>query len=248
MRFLLLSLALAAVLLPAPGRAADPASRRFAATGFDAVELVGPDDVRIVPGGGFDVTATGEARALDALDISVRDHRLRIARKSGNYHDHGATITVTMPRLASAKLTGSGDLTAERFDQDRFEGVLTGSGDLRINALRVGQGTFVLTGSGDLDLDAVTATSLDLTVRGSGDLDAAGAARTAKIAMVGSGDIDARRLSVGDADISLAGSGDIHAFATRRASVAANGAGDVTVTGHPRCSVSGANARDVTCG
>src|SRR4051812_36291171 len=88
------------------------ATRNFAANGFTAVELRGSDDVDVKTGTNFSVTAQGDPKVLDQLDIRVVDGTLRVGRKESKnewfHNDRGAQIHVVMPRLTSAAVGGSG--------------------------------------------------------------------------------------------------------------------------------------------
>lgn len=210
------------------GRAA--ASRSYDAAGFTGVELRGSDDVDVAVGEGFAVRAEGDARALDRLDIRVVGDRLRIARRNdGNWfsNDGSAHVYVTMPRITSAGVSGSGDMTVAR-----AEGVFSGA----------------ISGSGNLRLTEVAAESADLAISGSGDLSAAGRTGQLRASIAGSGDIDAEGLTATGADVSIAGSGDVRATVNGNASVSIVGSGDADLGRGARCSVSAAGSGSARCG
>ena len=164
-------------------------TRRFAATGFDAVALKGSDNVTVRVGPAFAVSATGDTSVLDRLDIAVRNGTLEIGRKreswGWNGNGRGAAVTVTLPALKAASLFGSGDMTVDRAQAPAFSASLAGSGDL--------------------DIGRVEAERLDLSLAGSGDLKLAGRAQSADMSIAGSGDIDAGGLSAETAALPIAG-------------------------------------------
>jgi hypothetical protein len=204
-------------------------TRNFAASGFTGVELRGPDDVDVKTGANFSVTAEGDSKVLDQLDIRVVDGRLRVGRKdSGTWFnsDHGARIRVVMPKLTAAAVSGSGDLTADRAEGD-FGGAVAGSGDLTIADLRAG--------------------NADLSIAGSGDMSVAGTASKLSAAIAGSGDIDARRLTATSADVSIAGSGGLQGTVKGPASVSIVGSGNVELGGGAKCSVSAMGSGEARC-
>ena len=45
---------------------------------------------------------------------------------------HPVKLTVTVPRLSSAEIAGSGDISVDKVSGDSFEGGIAGSGNLRI--------------------------------------------------------------------------------------------------------------------
>jgi len=56
------------------------ATRSFAASDFTGVEVRGSDDVDVKTGQKFAVTAEGDAKVLDQLDIRVVNGTLRVGR------------------------------------------------------------------------------------------------------------------------------------------------------------------------
>ncbi|TGX54700.1 DUF2807 domain-containing protein [Sphingomonas gei] len=204
------------------------ATRSFAASGFTKVDLRGPDDVDVKTGTNFAVTAEGDSKVLDQLDIRVVDGALRVARKDGNWvgNDRGARVHVVMPKLGAATLGGSGDLTIDRAEGD-FHAAAAGSGNLTIADLRAG--------------------SADLSLAGSGDLTVAGSASKLSVSVAGSGDIDAKRLTAASADISIAGSGNVFGTVKGPASVSILGSGDAELGGGAKCSVNALGSGEAHC-
>ena len=209
-------------------------TRSFDLKGFESVSLKGSDDVRVLTGPSFAVSASGRQKILDDLDIRVEDGVLVVTRKDRkgwhigwNDDDQGAVVTVTMPTLRSASLMGSGDLSVDSTAEDKFAASLAGSGDLSIANAR--------------------AADTNLTLAGSGDLTAKGKAATLAINLAGSGDLDTSGLESQTVSVSLAGSGDVKAHATSKASVSIVGSGDVTVTGTKDCAISKTGSGDAVC-
>jgi hypothetical protein len=206
------------------------ATRSFAASGFTGVELQGPDDVNVTTGQKFSVTAEGDPKVLDLLDIRVVDGALRVGRKDSKdrwfSNDHGARVHVVMPKLTSAAVSGSGDLKADRAEGD-FNGAIAGSGDLTVVDLR--------------------ANAVDLSVAGSGDLNVAGSASKLSASVAGSGNIEAQRLAVASADVSIAGSGNVHGTVKGPASVSIVGSGDAELGGGAKCSVTSVGSGEARC-
>ena len=238
MRLLLLAALLPATACHASwekeGGAAQPsgkeATRSFAAAGFTGVDLRGPDDVDVRTGANFAVTAQGDSAILDDLRIEVVDGTLRVGRKDkgGRWFsgDHGVKVHVVMPRLASASVSGSGDLTA-----DKAEGAFKGA----------------IAGSGNLDIAALRASDADLSIAGSGDMTVAGSAERLSASVAGSGDIDAAGLTATGASVSVLGSGNVRAVVKGGASVSIAGSGDVELTGGAKCSVSAVGSGEAHC-
>lgn len=207
-------------------------SRDYAMSGFSAVDLRGSDDVEVRVGPAFSVRAQGPAKELDKLEITRSGDTLRIGRKRTvgmNWSDgEGVKVFVTMPSVRGASVSGSGDMTVDRVEGERFAGGVAGSGSLAVGAMRAGD--------------------VSLSVAGSGDLVGAGTARTLKMEIAGSGDIDARQLTASEARVSIAGSGNARAVVNGPARISIAGSGDVELGGSPRCTTSKVGSGEVRCG
>ncbi|RYY26292.1 MAG: DUF2807 domain-containing protein [Sphingomonadales bacterium] len=206
------------------------ATRTYAATGFTGVDLRGSDDVEVKMGATFSVTAEGDPKMLDQLEIQVVDGTLRVGRKdhSGKWfdNDHDVKVRVVMPKLAKASVGGSGNLTIERAEGDVSASV-SGSGNLDIADLRGGLST--------------------LSVAGSGDLNAKGATEKLAASIAGSGDIDAGGLTANSAEVSIAGSGNMKGIVKGGAAVNIVGSGDVELTGGAKCAINTVGSGEVRC-
>lgn len=222
-----------AVMMSAPACAADaPATtRRFDVTGFRQIDLRGSDNVVVRVGPAFSVTATGPSDRLETLTATLRGDTLRIGHeKTNGWGLRGgkvATVTVTLPALTGASVSGSGDMRIAPFRTPRFAGAVAGSGNLALDRLETEQA--------------------DLSIAGSGNLRVAGHAARASLSIAGSGDLDAGTFDTTALSASVAGSGDLISRATGTASASVVGSGDITVRGPARCTVSKAGSGAVHC-
>ncbi len=220
----------AALLATAAGASA--AERSFPVSGFDRVNASGSEDVTITTGKAASVVATGPSERLDHLDIRVEGGVLKIGHKGNNWgwgvNNDKTRITVTMPSLKGLRLSGSGDVTADKGSGPNFSVEVSGSGDVRIGS--------------------IDATEVALSTNGSGDIAAAGRCANLRVSISGSGDMALEGLSCANADIRIAGSGDVAASASTTAKVSVAGSGDVRIKGGARCSISKAGSGDVSCG
>jgi hypothetical protein len=207
-------------------------ARTYAVAGFTGVELKGSDDAEVRVGGPFSVRAQGPADMLDELRIEKDGDTLKIGRKSNRFGWGGGgrdvKIFVTMPKIASAGIAGSGDMTIDRVEGSSFSGETSGSGALSI--------------------DRMTVDSADLSVAGSGSITASGAAKRVSLSTAGSGNIDAGGLTADAAEVSTTGSGDIKATVNGRATVSMTGSGDVDLGGGATCDVSKTGSGEARCG
>jgi putative autotransporter adhesin-like protein len=215
--------------------AGPPVQRDFPVAGaFDKIALTGSPDVVVTVGGAASVRAEGEADQLDRLEIVNQNGQLRIGLREGSGgwfswgHHRGIIVHVTLPALAAAAITGSGDMRIDRVQGQAFAGSVGGSGDLTIATMASDQASF--------------------TVTGSGDINAAGHARQVNLSVVGSGDLRLAQLETAAATVAVAGSGDVGIRATQTAAIELHGSGDVTVTGPAHCTISKTGSGDVHCG
>ncbi len=215
-----------------PAQTGPAATRSFTVGSFNAVSLNGSDNVRIVRGPTMSVTATGPKRVLDLLDIRIDRNTLQIDRKSGRMSwswdsDDGAVITVTMPAITAASVSGSGDMIVDRADGDSFSAAVDGSGNLKVASVSVKRAQLAAGGSGSL---TITGTATDTAM-----------------AAEGSGNINARGLASEQATIAAEGSGDVDATVRRRATIAVNGSGNVDVAGTENCTIVKEGSGDARC-
>ncbi|NJS15497.1 MAG: DUF2807 domain-containing protein [Sphingopyxis sp.] len=215
----------------AEGKSGPDGSRSFAVADFTGIDLAGSDNVVVTRGAKFSVVATGPQKILDKLEIRVEGGKLVVSRKSSMMSwnsDNVATIAVTLPRLDSAEVSGSGQMTVDTAEGDSVD--------------------LVLSGSGDLDVANVTTKALDIALAGSGDLTVkSGKADRGDVSLAGSGDIDIAGVTLATADIALAGSGDVTATATATADVSLVGSGDVRLGGGAKCDSSELGSGTVSC-
>jgi hypothetical protein len=208
------------------------AQRSFAATNFSDVDLRGSDNVDVRVGTGFSVRAEGPSAELDQLKIEKVGQTLRIGRIDGHgfqWGSHkGVTVYVTMPRIAAASISGSGDMTVDRVDGQSFKGDSAGSGNLDIATLNVQSGDFSIAGSGGMKLK--------------------GSARQLGVSIAGSGDVDAGGLKAEGAKVSVAGSGGVKADVTGPAEVTMMGSGEVDLGPGAKCSTTKMGSGDIHCG
>jgi hypothetical protein len=205
-------------------------SRSFALSGFDQVALSGSDDVEVVVGPTFSVSATGPQAVLDRLDIRVDGSSLKIGRKpSMGWHwgGKGAVIRVTMPAISGAAVAGSGDMKVDKAEGKSFSANVAGSGDLSVGAIKVDAFKAGIAGSGSSSFNGVT--------------------NTADMSILGSGSLEGRDLTATTASLSIAGSGDATLRVTGSASGSVAGSGDINITGTDKCTISKMGSGEVRC-
>lgn len=199
---------------------------------FASVSIMGPQDVDILYGDSFAVTASGTADSLRQFEAVIEDGGLVIRPRDGQsatiWDDvEDVTFTVTMPRITSVAVAGSGDVTVERVAVDSFAARIDGSGTLVI---------------GQIDADNAT-----FTVAGSGDLDASGRVQKVSVDIGGSGEFHAEGLTGTEATVAIAGSGEVDLTVLEQAAVSITGSGEVDIFGPGVCSVTRMGGGEVRC-
>ena len=201
---------------------------------FQKIEVAGAYEVDVRTGGGPTVAARGPEKGIERLVVEVKGDTLMIyPRKErgmnfGWSSDEPVQLTVTVPALRGASITGSGGMRIDRVRGDSFEGEIGGSGDLEVGIIEV--------------------QTLSLGIAGSGEARAgAGRAREAQYEIAGSGDIQAGKVNADTARVSIAGSGNVAAHATKTAAVEIAGSGDVELSGGAKCTVDKVGSGDVRC-
>lgn len=225
------------LLVPLIAIAATPAAaatKDFGATSFERVRVEGPFEVRIVAGRSPSAKASGDARVLDRLDVSVTGSTLTV-RMGGegwqNLRSDGGgpgVVTLATPRLAAIAISGGGRVTATAMSAPRVDLAVTGAGTLAVSGIDTDQFVAQLVGTGTIT--------------------AAGRAARARLSANGAGAIDAAALNANDLTVRLEGASDLRAAARYTANVSSTGLGRVVVSGNPKCVVRAPGGAPVQCG
>ena len=205
-------------------------SRSYPASGFLAVDLAAVDDVVVRTGGAFAVRAEGDPAFLDKLRITREGGVLHVGRlPEPSTRPGGVVVYVTMPAIARASLSGTGNLTVNSVFGSAFTLDSSGTGSARIDKLSLDQARVNLSGTGDVTLGVGSVRMLIAKVSGTGAL-------------------DARRLSTASASIDASGTGDVRALVNGPVMVTTDGTGNIDVGGSARCTVSNHGTGRVRCG
>jgi hypothetical protein len=237
--FVLVGVAYAGLRAQAGNGAAGPGSRLVATerrplgAAVDSVELSGPLNLTLRQGPSAALEVRGEQRLLPNVGTTTDGRLLRIGPRGILLrHRQPIEVLVTLPALASLRISGSGEHTASGFAGERVELALEGSGNLRFNG-RYRDIDAALHGSGALDVTGGSSDRVKAESEGSGTLTLVGSSRTLEAVLRGSGDLDARHLHTDDATLSLTGSGSAAILARRRVQVSLAGSADAVVHGNP---------------
>jgi hypothetical protein len=189
-------------------------------SGFNAINIAGPFDVKITQGTTESVKVEAPADAMDHILTEVNNGVLKIYSKHDYFHwgdlfgHKKILVYVTIRDVNAINISGSGDAY--------FKDGLTA------NSLRLS-----ISGSGDMT-GRVEVKTLESSISGSGDMKLAGKAETSTVKVVGSGDFTARDLLTINSSVRVSGSGDAEINASEKVDAAVNGSGDVHYTGAAR--------------
>lgn len=202
-------LLMAAHIAAAQGQARELAS-------FNRINLAIGAQLYLEPGERQSFSIEGEEELLSHLMTEVEDGELEIkmdrAWQNRNL-ESTPIIRITLPQLEALKVTGSGNVRAQRpFPSAELELAVTGSGDISM----------------PIDTD-----ELALSITGSGNMDLEGQAEDATIKITGSGELNGEELSVQSCDIKISGSGNCRIRAEESIEARISGSGTVYYSGSP---------------
>jgi Putative auto-transporter adhesin, head GIN domain len=164
-------------------------NRTVSNTNFTEIRVEGSMNVSIKQGDSVKIVAKDFANLLPYLETRIVGNTLVI-----DYRDHSwisnsvGEVTVTMPKLSSVELSGSGNIGtigSFRFDDlsllisgsgnfsfagsaKNMNAKITGSGNIRTFDMPTENATVKITGSGDMQVNVTRL--LDATITGSGDI------------------------------------------------------------------------------
>lgn len=187
----------------------------------------------LVTGKPASARASGDAQALDRLDLRVE----------------GRTLVVRPLRAQSGFAgTRTGPLSIAVATPALDTALLIGSGTLDIDRLRARRVVLSVEGSGRVAARGIEADHVDLAVAGSGRIEAAGSARTAAAIARGVAGIAAADLRVADLTLIAETASPVELSASRSARVTASGSGPVEIRGTAACEVRQTGVGAVACG
>jgi hypothetical protein len=188
----------------------------FQTSDYDKISGRNSLDIILVEGKEGTITVEAESNIMQHLEVEVKGDRLEIGIEDGyNINTRkGIQITVTVEKISSLNMAGSGDITST---------IKLKSRNMNIS----------VAGSGDISVD-VESEKLQVNIAGSGDVKLSGRTEYLDASVAGSGDISAFNLKANNVDASIAGSGDVSVYCTGgelQASIV--GSGDLRYKGAP---------------
>jgi Putative auto-transporter adhesin, head GIN domain len=136
---------------------------------FDAVELAGTNEMTVRVGQPQEVVVRADDNLLDAVATEVRAGVLVVSDRQDFSARTPMSVTVTVPALRSATLSGTGELTVTGVAARTFTARLPGTGTLRADG-RADRLDATAAGTGSLMLTGLRATHATATVEGTGSV------------------------------------------------------------------------------
>lgn len=175
---------------------------------FDAIALSGGyDHVYLKEGDAESVTLKVSGTNPDNIETEVKNGKLGIRTKKGNFRNLRAEITITYRNLHKIANSGSSNIeTLTPIKTREFEYSSSGSGDF---------------------IAVLDVQDLDIALSGSSNLELSGQARSQEISISGSANVKARSLKGDSASVAISGSGNVLLGVTGPVKTAVSGSGSV---------------------
>ncbi len=190
-------------------------------SGFHALDVGGPFDVRLTQGSTESVKVEAPADVIGKITTEVSGGVLKVYNKHSEafhwndaFHHRKILVYVTVKDINSISVSGSGDVSfSEGIHADRLNLHVSGSGD--VNGL-------------------LEVKDLEASISGSGDIKLSGHAENSQVRVTGSGDYSARDLHTSNTSVHISGSGDASVYASSKIDASISGSGDVRYSGNPK--------------
>jgi hypothetical protein len=227
-RTLLLSAAALTVLVATTGCSllAGPATtQERAVASVTGVRLETSGTLSITPGDTPALTVTAGSAVVGQLTSDVVDGVLVLGLTDRGSSLGDVRYALTLPRLDSLVVTGSGRAVVESVPSDSLSITVDGSGDVEVSGLAVDELDIELTGSGTVEAEGHS-TVQAVRLEGSGDYAAISLdTRRATVTVSGSGNADVR--VTGSLTAIVEGSGDIRHRGGAEVTSSVEGSGEV---------------------
>jgi hypothetical protein len=185
---------------------------------FNAVVLAFSGDVFIKQGSPQKVEIEADKGSMEIIETKVDNSRLLLKCRNGNWRNLGkVNVYITMPKISSLSVSGSGDMKCESSVQTNGINLeVSGSGSVSVPKLESPEVSAVITGSGDI------------TLAGSNN-----AQSNLEVTITGSGSFKAEELPVDKAHVNITGSGSARIHVLKELETNITGSGNVLYKGNP---------------
>jgi hypothetical protein len=206
-----------------------PAEETRTVPEFTALDVGNTIEATVAPGSGYSLKLRGDDNLLPLVVSEVRDARLTV-RLKGNTSVRtklGLKVTVTAPKITSARASGASSIQTTAAGAERFEASADGTSRVIIEGLE-SQG-------------------LALEASGASQVSASGTTRTLKIELSGASQVHAGKLATTTAEVDLSGASSGTIRATESIQGDLTGASRLRILGTPAkeaVTISGASQVD----
>jgi hypothetical protein len=210
-------------------------SENRAVSDFNRVELLGSGDVILTQGDAEALKVEAEDNLLTYLRTEVRDHTLYLGLtdKDGQaviFPTRPIKYYVSLKTIAGLKLSGSGNMDAQKLSAETLALDITGSGNIHLGALNAQAVQSTISGSGKCELGQGTVPAQRVEISGSGNYRSENlAGQTVAVRITGSGAATVWAESTLEAQVT--GSGDVHYYGTPQVTQQVTGSGRVQAEG-----------------
>lgn len=148
------------------------ATEQRSISNFTTVKAFGSNNVFITQGPGFNVEIKGYGNLLPYFETTVSGGVLELKYKNNvRVRNDNIEIYITMPQLAGLSLYGSGNIacTGNFTGNTSFEATVYGSGDITVQKGDAQRFKGIISGSGSIKAFGFFADDADITISGSGN-------------------------------------------------------------------------------
>ena len=219
-------------------------------SGIDGIVLLGSGNVDIVHGNKEEVIVHAPADLVPYLLTEVKDGTLLIGKRKKGWKksirlNDNVHYEVTVKSIDHVKISGSGNLDADKLTGNNTNIKISGSGNIDIEKVNGTQVYTTVSGSGDINIDDLKSNVLGVTINGSGDIEIDGSVSELDVTISGSGDFNGDDLNADDASIDVYGSGDAVFGCNDTLKANITGSGDVVYHGNPSVNTKTKGSGDV---
>lgn len=136
---------------------------------FTRVECAGSANITIETGARQSVVVETDDDILPLIDTTVKGDNLVITSHGAYSTRLGVKVTIVVPVLAEARISGSGNIVASEISAKGFAAHISGSGNIRLSG-SADSLTASIAGSGSIDASKLPVGAADVQVTGSGDV------------------------------------------------------------------------------
>jgi hypothetical protein len=198
----------------------------YSLANFDRLDMGSAFTITVQQGPVFSITAEGDRRNLDDLDVYTRNGTLYARYRTSRRREYETAFTITMPTLRGVAFSGASRSTVTGFSN---------LSDLDIDLSGASTGKFT-----------VQATRMNLNLSGASNLQLNGTGNSLSAVVTGASLLQAFTYPVSEADLEASGASKVNVSVAAKLTANASGASSIRYRGTPvvQQHVSGASTID----